>query len=181
MGGEVFPSLQSGIFSGTLPAGALPPGQCIALTHASWITMAYLFDGELSPTVFANALAAHRLLGYQFSVLAVNISSGQNGEVQIGVLIVNWGVAPFYYDWPAELAWTDTEGNIGGSISVSWPISSLLPGEVAVYTATLAGVPATARFFLISIPNPMPRGFPISFANAEQDTIVPGWLTLGSA
>jgi hypothetical protein len=181
MGGELYPPYQPAIFSASPPRDALPPGECIARTHATWITMAYLFDGDLSPTVFANALAAHRMLGYQFSVLAANISPGRNGDVQISVQIVNWGVAPFYYDWPVELAWSDDGGNIGGSISANWPISSLLPGEIASYTAILVGVPATARFFLMAIPNPMAGGFPISFANVEQDTVVPGWLTLGAA
>jgi hypothetical protein len=89
--------------------------------------------------------------------------------------------APFYCDWPVELAWSDDGGNIGGSISANWPISSLLPGAIETYAATLPGVPATACFFLMAIPNPMAGGFPISFANVEQDTVVPGWLTLGAA
>jgi hypothetical protein len=33
---------------------------------------------------------------------------------------------------------------------------------------------------VMSVPNPMPGGDPVKFANAAQDATLPGWLTLGS-
>jgi hypothetical protein len=32
---------------------------------------------------------------------------------------------------------------------------------------------------LLHVPNPMPNGRPVRFANRQQDQHLPGWLTLG--
>ena len=101
--------------------------------------------------------------------------------LKIRVTATNTGVAPFYYCWPVELAWMDTNG-IAKSWSTDWDIRRLIPGDGDVtYTTTvdLRENPPTGATLAMRIPNALPKGPPIRFANREQDREVDGWLGLG--
>jgi hypothetical protein len=64
-----------------------------------------------------------------------------------------------------------------------WKVSGILPGEPAVNwrsPVNLNEIAAGAVHLVLRVPNPLPNGPPIRFANSTQDQHLPGWLTLGA-
>jgi hypothetical protein len=96
--------------------------------------------------------------------------------------LTNHGVAPFYYEWPAEIAIAGATG----PLLQTWPsghsLTGILPGagetlwDLTLPTKTL---PAGNFTLLLRVPNVLPNGRPVRFANRTQDDRFPGWLTLG--
>jgi hypothetical protein len=95
----------------------------------------------------------------------------------------NRGVAPFYYDWPAQFGLVGADGRLVKTFAGTGKLTNLLPGDkprVWRETFDLAEA-APGRYPLaMRVPNPLPKGSPIRFANAAQDADRPGWLTLGT-
>jgi hypothetical protein len=57
-----------------------------------------------------------------------------------------------------------------------------VPGEPAAvwrFQTDVRGLSAGACHLLIRVPNPLPNGSPLRFANQTQNQHRPGWLTLG--
>jgi hypothetical protein len=141
-----------------------------------------VFDPGFSGNQRALALAGAQQLGYEFYVTNVILPDvSPSGPLNPTIGIVNTGVAPFYYDWPMQLAVLNTTNALAQSWTTPWRLSSLLPGVNTVWTYTQSN-PALAvgqYKLLVGVPNPMTNGPPLRFANQTQDADLPGWLTLG--
>jgi hypothetical protein len=96
--------------------------------------------------------------------------------------LTNTGVAPFYYDWPVELGALDAEGKLAATWKTDWKLTGIQPGETPLpwrHRIDTARLAAGGYRLLVRVPNPMPGGNPLRFANRDQDQHLPSWLTLG--
>jgi len=154
---------------------------CVEQTHVTWLMESGLFEKKAEPGRYRRATAQVSRMGYDFHVPTVRITR-DGGQIELRVRVINQGVAPFYRDWRAGVAALDVEGHVIQSWPVDWKITGLLPGAAPrEWQATLKlevtpGVPLTLALRFI---NPLPNGKPLRFANAEQDRLAPGWLSLG--
>ncbi|WP_084964992.1 DUF4832 domain-containing protein [Thermoactinospora rubra] len=171
--GELRPELQGCMFD-------TPPGcagedfaTSVAQTHATWLLNHYAFSPGYTGAAYGKALAAAKSLGYQLRVTAVKAE--RRG---IAVRIQNDGVAPFPYDWPVQVAAVGRDGRIARTWTTSWRLTQIMPGEPAELAARLPGLPKGDHTLVMRAVNPLRNGVPLRFANAGQDTTLPGWLTL---
>lgn len=121
-------------------------------------------------------LEANRMLGYDFYVSDCSLNKNQ-----ITVTINNKGTAPFYYDWPVKIALYD--GNkIVYTENTDWKISKIASKSSQDFVHSFNFIFESGKTYsvLIAIPNPMENGYPISFSNKTQDSVLTGWLTLGT-
>jgi hypothetical protein len=188
IGGELRPELQSCIFS----SGGCPvidpsgdndfPGS-VEQTHASWLINHYAFGTGYSSADEPAALAGAQSLGYSFRVTEALVPTEASGDTaEVGLRIANIGVAPFYYDWPIELALVDAGGDIAATVATDWRVGDIPSGGSAEFTTSLdvGGLPGGTYTLAAQVPNPMSGGVPVRFANAAQDADEDGWLTLGT-
>ena len=154
---------------------------CVEQTHVTWLMESGLFEKKAEPERYRRATEHVRRMGYDFHVPTATIT--RDGEdMKVSVSVVNQGVAPFYRDWPMELAVLDEAGQIVQRWPVDWEITGLLPGDAPrQWNATLKLVkkPAAKLTLAMRVRNPLPNGKPLRFANAEQDRPAPGWLSVG--
>jgi hypothetical protein len=125
---------------------------------------------------------AVRRMGYELHVPAVTIAPRADGTVAVKVELENRGVAPFYADWPAELGLIGAEGVAAKTVRAGGRIRGLLPGDpprVWEEMLDLKDVKAGRYRLALRVPNPLPKGSPVRFANRTQDADAKGWLTLG--
>jgi hypothetical protein len=76
-------------------------------------------------------------------------------------------------------SWLCNEGVFRGK---NWKMTGILPGEPPAcwsYQADTRPFPPSAYHLLLRVPNPLPNGPPVRFANQAQDRQLRGWLTLG--
>ncbi len=181
IGGEIRPEVWVKIWDD--PPGT-PPGQdylkCVAQTHATWL-MDSSIARPLTPEQRARAIEGARRLGYELYVSRAAISAGSDGCLNIAIAVRNRGVAPWYADWAVELAVFGTGIEPLAVWRPPWRILGIQPDEPVEREfrfRTSEPPPAGARFIALRVPNPMPGGRPLRFANREQDRDRPGWLTL---
>jgi hypothetical protein len=177
-GGELRPELQAEVWNQWPNAVGQDASQAIATIHATWMLDAALFKAAPGTPAWANALRAQRMLGYTFYCTAARLERVAGGQTRIMLRVENRGVAPFYYSWPAELEAQDATGKVVATAQAHWPLPSLVPHQTAEWSAVFNIAPKRIRRVLVQIPNPMPGGHPIAFANSEMGTARPGWLTL---
>ncbi|MFC8302617.1 DUF4832 domain-containing protein [Specibacter sp. NPDC057265] len=188
VGGELRPEIQHCIFD--------TPQRCPLIeesahndfagsahaTHASWILNQHAFNPGYAGQALANATAASQALGYRFQATRFVVSDGGlGGQGTLSLAVSNTGVAPFYYDWPVEVA-AAKAGNIVRVWKTGWRISELKTDMSIQWDTPLDGAGLTAGDYtlLVRIVNPLDNGVPVKFANASQDQTQAGWLTLGS-
>src|SRR4051812_22856361 len=113
--------------------------------------------------------------------MTVTIDSAADGQLSLVVELENQGVAPFYYDWPFEFSLIT-----GGKLVRTWKgsdtLSGLLPGDPVRQlkeVLDVRGIKRGSYQLAMRVPNTLPTGRPVRFANKSQDADVPGWLTLG--
>ena len=182
IGGEVRPEVQDCIWNET-NENCVPTGQefdrCVNTTHASWMLNQGVFK-ELSDAQKTRALAGARSLGYEFWVRSANVAARKN-QVQLEIAIVNRGVAPFYYDWPLEIALLDKNKTIVQRFTTDWKLSSVLPDapQTWKFVAPIQAPRGDYRV-LMRVVNPLSNGKALRFANQSQDADVDGWLSLGN-
>ena len=156
--------------------------KCVAETHATWLMESGLFAADQPAGRKERAVAAVRRMGYEFHAAAVATDRKPDGTIEVRLDLVNKGVAPFYADWRPEYALL---GPAGRPVK-AWPgtglLTGLLPGETRTWADRLdpAGVAPGTYALAVRVANPLPRGNPVRFANADQDKDAPGWLTLGT-
>ena len=122
-------------------------------------------------------------MGYVFHVPGVTLDAATAGAVSVKIELGNRGVAPFYFDWPAELALRAPDGSLSAPLRIPGTLKGLLPGAPARVwegKVSTSGLGSGPRAVLLRVPNPLPKGRPVRFANAAQDVDVDGWLTLGT-
>jgi hypothetical protein len=186
IGGELYPPLQTCIFSQPLdcPDAAAEiaagrdydvPGATTA-SHATWIinhqAWATGYDADDRP----RAVAAAAALGYDLTATQATVTS-QSGRTTVSLTLTNRGVAPFYGDWPAELTVLDDDGAVLARTTVDADLPSIQPGQTRTVQATLTGN-LSGGTLTFHVPNVMPGGAPLRFANTTQDATAEGHLTL---
>lgn len=155
--------------------------QCIEATHATWLMDSGMFRKKSDPRRIERAQEEVRRMGYEFQATSVTLGALDQGHFRVRLEIKNLGVAPFYHAWPAQWGLL-----AGGKPKKTWPasgrLSGLLPGdpprEWTDKLDTQDLVPGVYTL-AVQIPNPLPRGKPVRFANKTQDRDASGWLSLG--
>lgn len=182
IGGEVRPEVWSCLFNEPTCA---PAGQefdrCVGVTHASWLCNEGVFRGKLQGAARERALRAAQRLGYELYVATAEF--GLVGrELAVSLTVTNTGVAPFYYDWPIELAALAADGTLAATWRPDWRLTGIRPGEPAVmwpFRTDASSLPGGDCTLLVHAANVLSNGPPLRFANEAQDRDRPGWLTLG--
>ncbi len=153
---------------------------CVEQTHVTWLMESGIFQKKLTKERYTRAISHVRRMGYDFHLPTARISRKESA-LEVQLTVVNQGVAPFYQDWPLELAALDQEGRITKRWPVDWKLTGLLPGDPArAWTAALdADAPLAGQTLALRVINPLSNGKPLRFANADQDRDAPGWLSLG--
>ncbi len=179
IGGEIRPDIQETVWNTWPNSVGQDMATSIQTTHAGWLMHDYVFTNPLDSTQRANAIRAHRMLGYELYVSKLVINKEDDGELRVRVTLNNKGVAPFYYDWPIQLAYTDSSGTVAGSpITTSWSLKILEAGGAHTYETELEAPPTENYKLLMRIQNPLANGNPVCFANEKQNSTLEGWLTL---
>ncbi|TLS48678.1 DUF4832 domain-containing protein [Paenibacillus antri] len=129
-------------------------------SHLSWVGPSTDIE-ELDEAERRNLDRFLNTIGYRFAVRAASypVEWRPGEDVTVGLEVRNLGVAPFYYDWPLELALVDAAGRIVfREAADETDIRGWMPGETVfeerlrlpaslpegVYTLTIAIVdPAT--------------------------------------
>ena len=178
IGGEIRPELWPCLWKTKGCIKGQDFAQCVRETHASWL-MESSTSSSLTPDERERALAAARSLGYELQV--VQATAALTGRrLEVSVTVTNRGVAPFYVGWPVRLM---AVGSAGGESVAELPfaLNTLLPADTDTQSATLdlAKFSSGEITLLLGIPNPLKGGPPLRFANADQNSDRPGWLTLG--
>jgi hypothetical protein len=153
---------------------------CVEATHATWLMDTGLFRTTPSAERVKRASEEVRRMGYEFHIPAVTIGPPSDGTLSVEIELENRGVAPFYYDWKAELALM-ADGKPVVTHPCKGSLTALLPGDPPrewKESLELTGVPSGEYQLALRVPNPMPQGRPLRFANAGQDRDSPGWLTI---
>lgn len=186
IGGEVRPEIQNCVFDPDpticLGLGMQDYNRCVDLTHASWM----VYQGAFAGAGFSGpendlALAGARRLGYEFFVTTVTLAPLAE-TARVTLALRNTGVAPFYYDWPIELAALLDNGQIVQTWSPPWTLKGILPAVTNTlwnYEIPRVQVPKGVFVLAVRAVNPLPNGKPLQFANTTQNQHRLGWLTLG--
>jgi len=182
IGGEIRPELWPCIWSEKGCDKGQDYRACVRQTHASWL-METSASRQLDAGERARAIEAARMLGYEFYVMSVKLKQTA-GEASLGVelKVRNVGVAPFYRNWPIELAVVGADGRIVKSMPTNWKLKGILPGDEAAWRTTIESPlrQGSRRRLLMRVVNPLAGGRSLRFANESQDRILAGWLDLGS-
>lgn len=153
--------------------------ECVTQTHVSWLMDSGMFEKKPDKKRKQRAEAEVRRMGYEFHVPSVRVSAERN-SMRISLELENRGIAPFYYDWTAEYGLL-VDGKVTKTIKSSGKLTGLLPGEKAREwndTLDLSNVPRGTYTLALRVPNTLPNGLPIRFANTTQDRDLAGWLSL---
>ena len=180
IGGEIRPEAWGKVFD-------VQPGnsniqdfrQCVDQTHASWLLDSGMFAKQSSVERKQRAENEVRHMGYEFHVPGINLSR-ENEKLKIRLELQNRGVAPFYYDWQAEYGLI-AAGKVVKTTKSTGKLTGLLPGALACEwkdEVDLTDVPRGKYTLAVRVPNPLPNGLPLRFANATQDRDLDGWLSL---
>lgn len=184
IGGEVRPEVQPGLWE---DPSTVPDGQeferCVTGIRPSWLLAHSAFVRRLSPAARELAERQSRMLGYEFHVPEVRIQAATTDrDVRVEASLRNTGIAPFYYDWPLELAVLDANRRIVHAERTAWSLAGQQPDDDdRRWRHTIPGgtLEPGRHTLLVRVVNPLARGLPLRFANATQDADLAGWLTLG--
>ena len=139
-------------------------------THVSWLMDSGMFSlgKKASPARWAEAIRQVQRMGYELYVSQAEIDH-DGDRLSLTLTVTNRGVAPFYYDWPVELVISDSQDRVVSTTKTPWRLSRILPNSPAEWEADIK-LPRTvaAPKVGIRVPNPMPGGKPLRFANQTQ-------------
>ena len=186
IGGEVRPEVQPCMWDPN-QTNCVPPGQefsnCVALTHASWMLNQAAFAPGFTGSQQSLAVAGSSMLGYELYIPNASLVDASVSEpLTTSLQVWNKGVAPFYYDWPVQLAALNGSNALVKTWTTSWKLSLVLPtvtNTVWTWSQTNHGLPAGKYKLVLRVQNPLLGGAPLLFANQAQDSDLPGWLSLG--
>jgi hypothetical protein len=120
-------------------------------------------------------------MGYELHIARADLAL-TGSQLVVSLTVTNTGVAPFYCDWPVELAALDAKGRRTALGKPDWKLSGILPGEPSPlwrFSAEMSSLPGGMRPLLLRVLNLLANGLPLRFAHQSQDRHLPGWLTLG--
>lgn len=154
----------------------------VETTHASWLMNDRIYKYSLpDETASANALKAHKMLGYTLYNSAVQLADSPAASLQVNVKLQNKGVAPFYYNWPVEFGVVSSSDSWVKSLgTANWNLNSVQPDGTDYTFAFSANhnLPAGDYKLVMRVVNPLTGGKTLRFANTRQDSSLDGWLTL---
>lgn len=184
IGGEIRPEIWGQIFDAKPKhKQAQDFSECVKETHASWLMDSGMFNKKSPVERIERATREVQRMGYDFYVRTARIDRMGPERIEVELEIFNNGVAPFYYDWPLELAALSATGKVLKSYSVDWKLTEIAPSNTP-YTLKKSlltkEIPEEANKLALRVINPLPNGKHLKFANATQDVDAVGWLTLGS-
>jgi hypothetical protein len=177
IGGELRPEIQSTVFD-VPPVSPDDYPTCVSTTHASWLIDQTAFAPSFTGAKLARATGGSAMLGYDLRVTSARVSLPRDGSpVQLDLRVSNAGVAPFYYDWPIDVA--VLSGNtVVQTWHPGWRLTTLLPGAVTTLStqASVPGLASGGPYTLgVRILNPLPQGSALRLGDAEQESV---WLRL---
>lgn len=182
IGGEVRPEVWPCLFN---EPSCAPRGQefdpCVTTVHASWLCYEGIFRPGVSPAARDRALKAAQRMGYELHVSSADLNLA-DGTLAVTLTVTNTGVAPFYYDWPVELGVLNSANQLVITRQTDWPLAGILPAKPATVwkcAIPVRQLPGGSYHVLVRVPNSLPNGPPLRFANQNQDQHLSGWLTLG--
>jgi len=186
IGGEIRPEVWGKIFDGRdrWPQQAQSFRECVSETHATWLMDTGMFRERASRERMQRALREVRQMGYAFYIPRVRFATEPAAnQLEIEIDLVNQGVAPFYADWPTELAFvSNTDKIVKTATDPKLAVRGLLPGKHPHRLSadvSLDGLSGQLTV-LMRVVHPLPGGKPLRFANADQNRTRDGWLTLGT-
>lgn len=179
-GGEVQPDYQQVVFDE--PTGAPEDfAPAVRTTHVSWLLYHQAFEGEdggsngWDATKRARAVTGARLTGYELYVSQVNLPDATaDGTLSLGVRIRNKGLAPFYYDWPFALTATRTGQSPVVLGAPAWSLRGIAADDTDhefTFVSTVHSLAQGDYAIHLSVPNPLPGGSPLRFANTSQGAL----------
>ena len=182
IGGEIRPEAWGEVFDDRPSKPEIQSfRKSVEATHVSWLLDSGMFRAKQDSGRIDRATSEVRRMGYEFHVPAVQIDKISAGKLPVQVELVNRGVAPFYYDWPIEFG-AVAGGKLQKKFAGTGKLTSLLPADPARKwndILDLNGLAAGDYQLVMRVPNRLPQGKPIRFANKSQDADLSGWLTLG--
>jgi hypothetical protein len=183
IGGEIRPEAWGRIFDEKPGKKQIQDfATCVEATHATWLMDSGMFEKQQTPDRIARATEKVRRMGYDFTITESKLTPA-DGKLRIEVAFENRGVAPFYADWRAEYGVRPVDGKEIVKLGTgTGQFAGLLPADAPrTWTESFAWNATPGRYrVLVRVPNPLPMGHPLKFANVAQDRDVPGWLTLGT-
>ena len=153
--------------------------ECVKQTHASWLMDSGMYKEKASKARLERATKEVQRMGYEFHISQVT-TDVKDGTLVVNAQLENRGIAPFYYDWPIEFG-LFANGKVQHTFKGTGKLTGLLPGDKPRTWAEsfdLGKVPAGTYALLVRVPNTMPKGVPLKFANTTQDKHADGWLSL---
>lgn len=182
IGGEIRPEIWGCVFN---DQGCEPKGQefdrCVRESHVTWLMDSGMFGNNGKPPTaeqIRNATKRVGKMGYEFHIPRAKIEITKQGT-HIEIELENRGVAPFYFDWPVEVAVLEADGKIVTSNQESWNLPSLKgAGDSLTKAITFPVKIQGNQSIAIRIKNPMPGGDSIRFANEKQRLDSAGWMML---
>ncbi len=170
--------------------------RCVHETHVSWLMDSGMFQKKQSTDRIRRATDQVRQMGYEFHIplatlqvaplnsKSLNSTTSTSHTLNIEVKVENRGVAPFYYPWKTEYALLASKTNKPiTTLQGNGLLTELLPNSPARTwreSFDLNGLPAGEYTLAIRVPNAIPQGNPVRFANMEQDRDAPTWCSLGT-
>lgn len=155
--------------------------QCVLETHATWMMDSGMFEKKQNAARIQRAEEEVRRMGYEFFVRAITIAIAEK-KISVKIEIENRGIAPFYYDWPAEFALIAADGKIAKTFAGTGKLSGILPDAPREWVDELdaSGIAAGKYKLALRVANALKNGHPVGFANKTRDADVKGWVTVGT-
>lgn len=183
IGGELRPEIQLGVWSQPPDQSAEDYDKCLEQTHATWLIAHSIFtDLSMEDERYKKAYEGARKLGYELYVPFADIQkTNASGQYKVGVKIRNTGIAPFYYDWKVRLGVIEGESELVENWETDWTVAGIMPGtsdKLLEYSIDAGKLEKGTYKLVMRVENPIPKGFPLRFANTSQDEDLDGWLTL---
>lgn len=175
IGGEIRPEVWGCCFD---PEPCTPPEQdfatCRQQTHVTWLMDSGLFTKVPSPQRLARAEDQVRKMGYDFRLSTLEVRNKEDSVYQIDLTVRNQGIAPFYHSgWQIHLGYySPRERRLVRQWKTPWTLNDIQPdAEMVTRWSTnlnLAQIP-DEWVLTIRVPNPMPGGKTLYFANRYPD------------
>ena len=183
IGGEIRPEIWGQIFDAKpRHKQAQDFARCVQQTHATWLMDSGMFNKKPTADRIKRATLEIQRMGYDFYVRSARIDRSGAERIEVELEVLNNGVAPFYYDWPLELAALSGSGSVLKTYPVDWKLAGIEPSTTPHSLKALLltkEIPEQSEKLALRVINPLPNGKPLKFANANQDADASGWLTLG--
>jgi Domain of unknown function (DUF4832) len=187
IGGELYPPLQLTVWdsAGLCVTGGAADQQCfntsVDTTHASWMIAHALFSPGNSGAAHTAAVTGAERLGYDLFAASVALpDTTTTSALTVSVRLQNRGVAPFYYNWPVQIAAANASNQIVATWTTSWDLRTAVTSADRQLDFSVAshGLTAGTYKLLMRAVQPLANGKPLRFANQKWGQDVANWLTL---